>query len=100
MPEREKDKKKNPLDELMETFTELLPEMLTNYEGHWVAFGPGDKEPLGGYWHCEEDAKKVAYLKYGPNDDSFIVREVSRKHLAQGLKSQDQALKGPLLYKP
>lgn len=81
MPERETKKKKNSMEEALETFMELLPEMLSEYEGQWVVFGPKDKEPVGGFWHCEDDARKVGYLQYGAEEDSFLAREVSRKYL-------------------
>lgn len=78
MPERDTEKKKrNPLEEALENFMEVLPDMLTLYEGKFVAFGPDSKEPVGGYWHCEEDAKLSAYREMGPNYP-FIVMPVSR----------------------
>lgn len=82
MPERGSEKKKkNPLEEALENFMDALPDMLTVYEGRWVAFGPTDKEPVAGYWHCEEDAFQIAYQKFGPFGTSYVVFEVSRENL-------------------
>ena len=97
MPERDSEKKKkNPLEEALGNFMELLPDMLTHYEGHWVAFGPTDKEPVGGYWHNELDARKVAIEKYGLNltEDAFVVRQVSREYLPQNIENRNLVLEG------
>lgn len=82
MPERDSEKKKkDPLREALENFMEALPDMLEVYEGKWVAFGSQDKEPVAGYWHCEEDATQAVYREFGPFGAPFIIRQVSREYL-------------------
>lgn len=75
-------KQRPPLQAAIDTYMRLLPEMLEEHEGKWVVFRDGDEELLGGFWHCEQDAMKVAFEKCG--NAPFLVRQVSQEYVQYG----------------
>lgn len=70
------------LEAAIDTYMKFLPEMLKEHEGEFVIIRDEDKEPSGEFWHCEQDAIKVAYENFG--NIPFLVREVSKEYEIYG----------------
>lgn len=69
------------LEEAIDIYMELLPEMLKKHEGEWVVIKAGEKKPLG-FSKTQKRIYKKALRTYG--NIPVLLRQVSREYEEYG----------------
>lgn len=69
------------LESAIDTYMQLLPEMLKKHEGRWVVIKDGEEKPLG-FSKSQMRAYKKGVREYG--NVPFLLRQVSREYLEFG----------------
>ena len=73
--------KRPVLEDAIDTFMNLLPQMLKKHEGQWVVIKDGEEKPLG-FAKSQECAYKRGLKEYG--NVPFLLRQVDREYLECG----------------
>ena len=93
--EGDKEGQEPNLEEAIDTFMDLLPNMLLDgHEGKWVILRNEDEKPYKGYWHCAKDAYKVATADFGVT--TVLIREVSMEYHIHGRYGKPVPVLSPL----
>ena len=74
------------IEEYINIFMGLFPQMLKEHEGEWTVIGK-DREPLG-FFETSDEAFYVGARKYGRAP--MLVREVSKEYLEHGRYGEPQ----------
>ena len=69
------------LEAAIDTFMQLLPEMLKKHKGQWVVIRDGEEKPLG-FSKSMERVYKRGVREYG--NVHFLLRQVSEEYLEFG----------------
>lgn len=81
-----KNRKSNKLEDYIDIFMELLPEMIKEHKGKWTIIGE-DMKPLG-FFETIGEAFCSGVDKYG--QVPMLVREVSKEYLEYGRYGKPQ----------